>query len=363
MGTSAGVSFEKLQNGKLEGNVIYGYWTNLNNKPIKRAYFGDTVRFNILLSPFVSTGDLLSLQFYEKDWMNDTRLGSAKKVSIKGSVVQYDFKIRGDWDNMIEGTGEKGEEIEAYCEVTYKNKAVDLAYQDNQVLKVYRKHKVLLVFFHGGPFGRGQIKGKSNDDTGYTGVIYNHVMKYAKSKGHETVGAIIAPAALEKYGVSTGYDFIIQNYRPGYEIIIYGYSYGGDNAVNLAERIDASNLPVDTMVIVDSTDGPLHQISVDTSVPDNVGYTLNIYQTKASGGSSKSGKNSDDPNSSEGSSSDGFSNSPASRGYPHTAEGRNKVDNINATSPDVTHGNIQQKKFDTIISIFKKRIDEYKYPK
>ena len=43
-----GVSYEKLNNGKLNGFVVYGYWTDLNNKIIKYAYFGDTVRFNIL---------------------------------------------------------------------------------------------------------------------------------------------------------------------------------------------------------------------------------------------------------------------------------------------------------------------------
>ncbi|MGI0120328.1 PAAR domain-containing protein [Zooshikella sp. RANM57] len=221
------------------------------------------------------------------------------------------------------------------------------------------KNKVILIFYHGGPFGEGQIK-KSNEDVGHTGKIYDQVYKYAISKGREVVGAIIAPAFTQGAGVSRGADFLLSNYKLGNEVIIYGYSYGGDNAVNLAEFAEDESIPIDTMVIVDSSDGPARSLTVDSSVPSNVAYTLNLYQTKSSGTSSRSGKDSDDPKSSEKSSTDGSSNLPGSRGYRHSAEGTNRVDNIDGTAPDVTHGNIQQKKESFILSTIKSRIDAYK---
>ena len=133
------------------------------------------------------------------------------------------------------------------------------------------------MFYHGGPFGNGQIKANSNDDTGYTGKIYASAYGAARSSGREVVGAIIAPAATQGPGVRTGFDFLESNYNEGDQVVIYGYSYGGDNAVNLSERADAAGIPVNTMVIVDSSDGPLRGTTVDSSVPENVEYTLNVY--------------------------------------------------------------------------------------
>ena len=129
-----GVSYEKLSNGKLNGFVVYGYWTDLNNKLIKYAYFGDTVRFNILTA-LVPDGEKLTLQFYDKDWMNDTKVGSQKTAVVDGTIAHYDFKIKTDWEDMVNENGE-GSFIELYCEVIYKGKAVDLAYEDNLVLNV-----------------------------------------------------------------------------------------------------------------------------------------------------------------------------------------------------------------------------------
>ncbi len=237
------------------------------------------------------------------------------------------------------------------------------------------KGRVLAVFYHGGPFGDGNIR-SSTDGTGGTGDRYNATAAYARSQGMDFKGAVISPAAVQDFGVSTGKEFLEANYQKGDTVIIYGYSYGGDNAVNLAE--DVPNIPVHTMIIVDSSDGPGRGISVDTSIPNNVNTAYNYYQDSYSGksnassssGSSSSGSLSSGPigassgsssggtSGSSGSSSSQSSNSPGSRGYKHTSEGTAKVYNINVSGQNVNHGNIQTKGGGNIQTGINTRINE-----
>ena len=239
------------------------------------------------------------------------------------------------------------------------NNPINLIDPDGREPQDPPKGRVLAIFYHGGPDGLGSIH-STTKGTGGTGERYNATAAYAKSKGLDFKGAIIAPAAIEAPGVLTGMMFIKQNYKEGDQVIIYGYSYGGDNAVNLSEQLDSMNIPVSSMFIVDSSDGPGRGISVDTSIPDNVDTCYNFYQTNASGNSSGSASsgNSDNPNSSENSSSDGSSNLPGSRGFPHSSEGKAKVHNIKVTGKGVSHGNIQTRAGGNIQQAINKRIDE-----
>ena len=41
---------------------------------------------------------------------------------------------------------------------------------------------------------------------------------------------------LQSPRVETGKNFLETNYQAGNQIIIYGYSYGGDNAINFSKR-------------------------------------------------------------------------------------------------------------------------------
>ena len=201
--------------------------------------------------------------------------------------------------------------------------------------------RILAVFYHGGPTGDGQIR-PSTKGTGGAGDRFNATAAYAKSKGLDFKGAVISPSFTQNAGVETGKDFINKNYKEGDVVIIYGYSYGGDNAVNLAEEI--SNIPINTMIIVDSSDGPFQGLTVDTSIPDNVDTAFNFFQENYSGASSSSritGISSNSGGSNRSNKIDsGTSNSPGSRGYRHTSEGKAKVNNIKIVGDDVTHGNI-----------------------
>lgn len=206
------------------------------------------------------------------------------------------------------------------------------------------KPKTVMVFYHGGPTGDGNIV-KTSKEAGGTGRIYDAAMQTARKNG-DAVGAIIAPAAITGPGVSTETDFLTKNYVSGDKVVIYGYSYGGDAAVDLADNAKRLGIPVTALVTVDSNDGPGQGVTVNSTIPDNVNRALNVYQTQASGQSSSSQSSSGSTSESQA----GTSNSPGSHGYPATAGGRNSVQNVNATAPGVTHGNIQDRQRSTIMS-------------
>jgi len=229
--------------------------------------------------------------------------------------------------------------------------------------------KVILIFYHGGPGGDGKPYKNYKDAPKGTGDIYSSSYAYAKQAGFEVTGQIIAPALRQGKGVAQGKYFLEKTYKEGDRVIIYGYSYGGDNAVNLAKAAEELDIDVDLLVIVDSSDGPLSGSTVETEVPDNVTRAYNFYQTKTSGTSSFSGASSgsdqpdaDSDSSSEDSSSDGTSNSPGSRGYPHSSAGKAEVHNIRIIegpkSGKITHAKIQKQAKGNIMERIKKGVDD-----
>jgi len=223
------------------------------------------------------------------------------------------------------------------------------------------KPRVLAVFYHGGPTGDGNIR-TSSKDAGGAGARCRETRSYAKSLGMDFKGAVISPAFTQGSGVETGKSFLESNYQKGDIVVVYGYSYGGDNAVNLAEAIP--DIPINTMIVVDSSDGPVKGSTVDTSISDSVDTAYNFYQENNSGASSSSrasGSSSGSSSNSSGSSNrsdSGSSNSPGSRGYRHTSEGKAKVTNIKMTNPNLNHGNIQTRAGGNIQTAINKRLDE-----
>ena len=161
-----------------------------------------------------------------------------------------------------------------------------------------------------------------------------------------------------------GLSFINSNYESGDQVIIYGYSYGADNAVELSSALNDIGVPVNTLVTVDGSDGPLQNATVDNVIPGNVDTNLNVYQTSDSGSSSSSwssGQSSSNSSSGSSSSNSGTSNFPGSNGGPNKAADPNKTNvvNINMSGKGVTHGNIQQKAEDKIQPLINTRIHLY----
>jgi len=142
----------------------------------------------------------------------------------------------------------------------------------------------------------------------------------------EFVGTIIAPGLISDSSVETASEFLNTNYEDGDKIIVYGYSYGGDAAVEFAESVPDTK--IDLVVTVDSSDGLIGagvNATVNQTIPTNTKESLNVYQTDQT---TKSGAD----------------------GQPHHAadEKKTKETNVDASAPDVTHGNIQGKKKDLI---------------
>ncbi|WP_410879962.1 RHS repeat-associated core domain-containing protein [Myroides sp. DW712] len=229
--------------------------------------------------------------------------------------------------------------------------------------------KVIAVFYHGGPTGGGKQTTVSN--AGYTGQIYSNTQSAASNSGRGFSGTIIAPGLTSASGVKTGYDFINQNYQEGDQVIIYGYSYGVDVAVDLTHNLNESGIGVNLLVTVDGSDGPFQNMTVNTTIPKNVETNLNIYQTNNSGASSSSrstGSSSGATSSSSGSNSSGSSNrsnsgssnSPGSKGGPNKAVNSNSTNILNKKiiGSDVNHGNIQQKSENIIQPLINSTIDQ-----
>ncbi|WP_169628037.1 RHS repeat domain-containing protein [Flavobacterium soli] len=213
---------------------------------------------------------------------------------------------------------------------------------------------VLAIFYHGGPTGGGQPT--TVTDAGTTGDYFVNTQATAGQNGQDFAGTIIAPGWTSSSGVESGMDFFNANYQDGDSVIIYGYSYGVDVAVELTEALKAQNCNVELLVTVDGSDGPLMNSTVNTAIPSNVKKNVNVYQTEDSGASSSSrstGSSSGATSSSSGSNSSGSSNksksgtsnSPGSNGGPNTAVNSKKttVINNNVTAPGTNHANIQEK--------------------
>jgi RHS repeat-associated protein len=214
------------------------------------------------------------------------------------------------------------------------------AFSENQVIS-YREleglEKVLAIFYQGGPFGGA--KTTTPEKAGGAGVIYNDTKRFAESTGKGFAGTVIAPGAKSDNSVKTANDFIKSNYEEGDMVIIYGYSYGGDAAVELSKSLNDQGKKVDLLVTVDNSDGP-GNFTVDTDIPENVNTNLNVYQDKPSGTTRANGEanTADDPN-------------------------KTNVINRNVSSPGTTHGNIQEKNKTLIENVINFFIQQYNPPK
>jgi RHS repeat-associated protein len=115
--------------------------------------------------------------------------------------------------------------------------------------------------------------------------------------------------------------FIEDNYSEGEKIIIYGYSWGGDNAVELTETLKEKGYDVDLLIVVDGAKGPLSGDLgdwVDREIPDNTKEVTNYYQTNPS--------------------------RIRSRGNEAKAKDSKKTNvmNVKVTTEDITHSNIDE---------------------
>jgi hypothetical protein len=74
--------------------------------------------------------------------------------------------------------------------------------------------------------------------------------------------------------------FIKANLKNRGKVIIYGYSWGGDTAVELAKDLKDEKINVDLLITIDAALGPFNGPAVrDREIPENVKLCINHYTT------------------------------------------------------------------------------------
>ncbi|RLD43126.1 MAG: hypothetical protein DRI86_10540 [Bacteroidetes bacterium] len=268
--------------------------------------------------------------------------GMEKDDELKGSGNSYDFGARIYDPRLMRWLA-----VDALAAKYPGLSSYNFALNNPMIFKDPDGNDVV-VAFTGGPTGGGATL--KPEDAGTTGKIVLNAKKEAMARGVEFNGTVIAPGWTSGSSIESALSFVRDNYVKGEKLIIYGYSYGGDFAVELANKLNEEGIIVDLLITVDASDGPAQNSTVNTTIPDNVKVNRNIYQTSDSGPSSSSRStgvtSSSSSNSSGSSSSDsGTSNSPGSNGGPNTAADplKTRVSNYNVTSAGVTHGNVDEK--------------------
>jgi RHS repeat-associated protein len=296
------------------------------------------IRATFYKNPTSNNLDILQRDNYYAIGKRAIVSGGTNKYLYNGKELQeelgeqYDYGARfydpviGRW-NVIDAKAEKFHQYSPY------------AYAINNPLSfVDVDGRDILVAFTGGPTGGGRTVNPNSQDAGTAGRVVREAQRYADEHCIELNTQVITPGWTSGSSVDNALGFRKDNYTKGEKVVLYGYSYGGDFAVELAEALKEQGITVDLLVTVDASDGPAQNSTVNTTIPDNVKENLNYYQTNDSGKSSGSQK-------SGSSSSSGSSNSLGSNGGPNSAANskRTKVNNVNRTGPGVNHGNIDEK--------------------
>jgi RHS repeat-associated protein len=226
---------------------------------------------------------------------------------------------------------------------------------NNPIIYIDPDGNDIVVAFTGGPTGGGKTVDPNSKDASTAGRVVQQAKQFAEENGIEFSGRVITPGWTSGSSVSNALGFIKENYTKGEKVVLYGYSYGGDFAVELAEALKKEGISVDLLITVDASDGPAQNATVNDVIPDNVKNAINFFQKDNSGkssgsqhsGSSGSGssKGNSSSNKKKSGSDSGTSDSPGSRGGKKRAADSKKTDvrNYEVVNPGTNHGNIDEK--------------------
>ena len=122
------------------------------------------------------------------------------------------------------------------------------------------------------------------------GLEYTPQIKGALEKMQTTPGTAIGTFSSKYWGVDVktkngfhaatdeAYKFIKANYKKGGNVVLFGYSYGGNFLNTLSERLAKDGIKVALSVTIDAAAGQDTKY-FDRTVDKNIGENLNIYQT------------------------------------------------------------------------------------
>ncbi|MDQ0636544.1 RHS repeat-associated protein [Pedobacter sp. W3I1] len=314
----------------------YTYHYNLSDHLGNVRYTFDVV--NGLISP------LQKDDYYAFGKRNTSMQGSVDNKylyngkEIQEELGQYDYGARfydpiiGRW-NGIDAKAEKFHQFSPYSYAI-----------NNPLSYIDTDGRDIIIAFTGGPTGGGKTVDAKTGDAGTTGKVIRDAQKFADDHRIELQSRVITPGWTSGSSVKNALGFIKENYSKGEKVILYGYSYGGDFAVELSEALKEEGITVDLLVTVDASDGPLQNSSVNTIIPDNVKENQNFYQSNDSGRSSASQTSSGSSKKNK-SADSGTTNSPGSNGGPNKSSDskKTKVRNHYKKGSDLEHGNIDEK--------------------
>lgn len=217
----------------------------------------------------------------------------------------------------------------------------------------------VIVLFRGGVEGKSQALPR--ESSGPPGEIATALENSSERRDQQIDSIVIEPGITSEKSVNAALDFIKKNLSEGERLIVYGYSRGGDTAVDLAQKLKESGTRIDLLFTVDAAYGLFSNSPgyspVDRNIPSNVDVNINFYQEHYSGSSSSSelGGKSGVGSSQKGGNShsdSGSSNLMGSRGGPNTAEAsETRVYNIKRNNSD--HGTIIENTKNNVIEIAK----------
>ena len=290
-------------------DALYFYHGNhLSSTQLVTDMYG-AVQQAVLYTPWGMT-----ISEYRQDWMMDTiprYLFSGKEKDAESGLNYFEARYYSDEDMVFRGRDQKFEKYFWTSPYTYC--------LNNPVIYIDPDGRDVMIAFTGGFTGGGKAVAPNSTAAAYTGKIFQSIANFAQQNGIDFKGTVIASGLTSKSSVKTAMDFIKNNYTEGEKLIIYGYSNGGDFAVELSEALQAAGITVDLLITVDAADSYLGGRTVNSVIPDNVKENQNYYQETPS--------------------------RIRSRGNENTAQDPSKTDvmNINMIGDDINHGNMPQK--------------------
>lgn len=133
-------------------HFIKGWWTDDKDKPIKKAYIGDTIRFH-LETKDIKDGEEVNFTVY--DWDGILNLDDKLNLIIKGTSNPYNkITIKGN-KGIIEWTTGSGTQklveeeadadVELFVSCSYKGEVIELPYNMDDYLIIFEKEVLITV--------------------------------------------------------------------------------------------------------------------------------------------------------------------------------------------------------------------------
>ena len=172
------------------------------------------------------------------------------------------------------------------------NQAIELSTQKSKIINVsvtatdvasnlwITNKKITFIAITGGFGGGGEdrteyVAGNSNSEK-----IYQNSKMIVEDSGKGFNGIFIQPGLTSDSTINTATEFLDRTHKKDDRMIIYGYSNGGDFAVELAQVLQKKGVFITGLITVDASDRLriIDNITVDRIIPKNVSINYNYYQ-------------------------------------------------------------------------------------